>query len=188
MTAPAEHPSPAPHGRRARRRCSPAAAVKSLSPDAVAAHRPQLPAPADLLAICRRGLCAPRLLGRRVDDARPRAALPAVRHVRPRLRRRTRRRRRRGGICRGATAAGAAPTRAAARLRPCRDCDAPALGMRQRIGSCGKIRDAAARVSVPIVPVDRAAAAHPATRVPLPFDTRRAPGPDRQRRRRRRGS
>jgi hypothetical protein len=56
-----------------------------LSPDALAVHRFRLPAPADLFAICRRGFCAPRLLGRWLDDARATAALSSVRHLRPRL-------------------------------------------------------------------------------------------------------
>src|SRR5712671_3993422 len=60
---------------------------ESVPADSVAADRLELPAPAHLLAICRRGPRAPWLLGGRMDDARTHAALPAVRHVRPRLRR-----------------------------------------------------------------------------------------------------
>src|ERR1700722_11471216 len=63
-----------------------ARAGEGVSADVVAAGGVQLPPPADLLAICRRGVRAPRPLGRRLDDARPPAALPAIRHLRPRLR------------------------------------------------------------------------------------------------------
>ena len=59
---------------------------ESVPAHLVATDRLELSAPADLLAICRRGLRAPWLLGRRMDDARTGAALPAVRHLRPRLR------------------------------------------------------------------------------------------------------
>jgi hypothetical protein len=52
----------------------------------LAADRIELSASADLLAICGRGVCLPWLLGRWLDDARPAAALPSLRHVGPRFR------------------------------------------------------------------------------------------------------
>src|SRR4051794_20568159 len=57
---------------------------------AVAAGRLQLPAPADLLRLWRRGDRTVRALGRRLDDARARVTVQSVRHVRHRQRARDR--------------------------------------------------------------------------------------------------
>src|SRR4051812_15550870 len=48
---------------------------------AVAAGRLQLPPPADLLGLRRRGDCAVRPVGRRLDDAGAAVALPAMGHI-----------------------------------------------------------------------------------------------------------
>src|SRR5882762_3228941 len=75
------------------RRRGPTAAAQSrarrdldLPPHAVAAGRLQLPPSADLLGLWRRGDRALWTMGRRLDDPRPIAALPALRHVRHRQR------------------------------------------------------------------------------------------------------
>ena len=61
-------------------------ADQGLSLHALAAGRLSLPPPADLLGICRRGARPLRPVGRRLDDARAAAALPAMGHVRHRPR------------------------------------------------------------------------------------------------------
>ena len=94
-----------------------------LSPHAVAAGRLQLPASADLLGLWRRGDRTLRTVGRRMDDAGAAVALPALGHVRHRQRAARQSRRARDGICRGATAAGAASTRRSA-TRTIRCCSA----------------------------------------------------------------
>ena len=65
---------------------------EALSAGPVAPDRVPLPAPADLLAVFRRGAGAIRPLGRGLDDPGATSALPALGHIRPRL-------------CAGATAA-----------------------------------------------------------------------------------
>src|SRR5690606_14347061 len=55
-----------------------------LSSYAVAAHRLQLPASADLLAIQRRGAAPLRPVGGRLDDAGAAVALSAMGHIRHR--------------------------------------------------------------------------------------------------------